>query len=164
MGGNGGLTASASDITSILSSMSLGDGVVAFVVGLVNDIYSIVNRSGVQMLIFLAGLQSISPSIYESSQIEGATPWETFWKITFPMITPMILVNFIYTIIDELTNSNNSVMEYISDVFSSVSSSGTGGREVSSAMAWMYFLIVLLIVGVVAAIVGSFVFYQRRED
>ena len=82
---------------------------VAFVVGLVNDIYSIVNRSGVQMLIFLAGLQSISPSIYESSQIEGATPWETFWKITFPMITPMILVNFIYTIIDELTNSNNSV-------------------------------------------------------
>lgn len=164
MGGSGGLTASASDITSILSSMSLGDGVVAFVVGLVNDIYSIVNRSGVQMLIFLAGLQSISPSIYESSQIEGATPWETFWKITFPMITPMILVNFIYTIIDELTNSNNSVMEYISDVFSSVSSSGTGGREVSSAMAWMYFLIVLLIVGVVAAIVGSFVFYQRRED
>ena len=116
------------------------------------------------MLIFLAGLQSISPSIYESSQIEGATPWETFWKITFPMITPMILVNFIYTIIDELTNSNNSVMKYISDVFSSVSSSGTGGREVSSAMAWMYFLIVLLIVGVVAAIVGSFVFYQRRED
>lgn len=164
MGGNGGLTASASDITSILSSMSLGDGVVAFVVGLVNDIYSIVNRSGVQMLIFLAGLQSISPSIYESSQIEGATPWETFWKITFPMITPMILVNFIYTIIDELTNSNNSVMKYISDVFSSVSSSGTGGREVSSAMAWMYFLIVLLIVGVVAAIIGSFVFYQRRED
>ena len=55
-------------------------------------------------------------------------------------------------------------MKYISDVFSSVSSSGTGGREVSSAMAWMYFLIVLLIVGVVAAIIGSFVFYQRRED
>ena len=164
MGDSATSLVSTMDIQKLLSSMSLGEGVISFVVKLVNDIYNIVNRSGVQMLIFLAGLQSISPSIYESCAIEGATPWETFWKITFPMITPMILVNAIYTIIDEFTCTSNTVMMYINDVFSSTSASGTGGREVSSAMAWMYFIVVLLIVGVVSAVIGSFVFYQRRED
>ena len=164
MGDSATSLVSTMDIQKLLSSMSLGEGVISFVVKLVNDIYNIVNRSGVQMLIFLAGLQSISPSIYESCAFEGAPPWETFWKITLPRITPKILVNAIYTIIDEFTCTSNTVMMYINDVFSSTSASGTGGREVSSAMAWMYFIVVLLIVGVVSAVIGSFVFYQRRED
>jgi hypothetical protein len=61
------------------------------------------------MLIFLSGLQSISPSIYESCQVEGATAWETFWKITLPMISPMILVNAIYTVVDLFTAADNRV-------------------------------------------------------
>ena len=94
---------SAVDIERLFADIKIGSGLVDYVANAVNSIYNIVNRSGVQMLIFLAGLQGISPSIYEASSIEGATAWETFWKITFPMISPMILVNAIYTVIDSFT-------------------------------------------------------------
>ena len=111
------------------------------------------------MLIFLAGLQSISPAIYESCSIDGATGWETFWKITFPMISPMILVNAVYTIIDSFTTDQNTVMKFIDGVYTQAS----GGKEISSAMSWMYFLIVILIVAAVAGIASAFVFYQKKD-
>ena len=128
------------------------------VVKMINEIYDIVNRSGVQMLIFLAGLQSISPAIYEACRIDGCTSWETFWKITFPMISPMILVNAVYTIIDSFTTDSNSVMKYINQIYQ-----GSDGQVLSSAMAWMYFIIVMLILAAVAGIFSAFVFYQKRD-
>ena len=82
---------SSMDLQRLFSNMKVGTEIVDYVTNAINNIYDIVNRSGVQMLIFLSGLQSISPAIYESCKIDGATAWETFWKITFPMITPMIL-------------------------------------------------------------------------
>ena len=147
---------SALDVEALFANMKVGTELVGYVVGIINDIYSIVNRSGVQMLIFLAGLQSISPAIYEACKIDGATGWETFWKITFPMISPMILVNAVYTIIDAFTTESNSVMSYISSV--SVESKVRG-----AAMSWMYFLIVVAILGAVAGIMSMFVFYQRKD-
>ncbi len=148
---------SAIDIQRLFAGMKIGTGLVEYVTQVINNIYDIVNRSGVQMLIFLAGLQSISPAIYESCQIDGATGWETFWKITFPMISPMILVNAVYTIIDSFTTESNSVMTFINGVYEN------GDRAVSSAMSWMYFLIVILLIGVVAAVMSAYVFYQRRD-
>jgi ABC-type sugar transport system permease subunit len=139
--------------------MQIGTGLVTYVTDLVNEIYNIINRSGVQMLIFLAGLQSISPAIYESCSIDGATAWETFWKITFPMLSPMILVNGVYTIVDALTTQSNSVMSFIK----SVKSSAADGDVIASSMSWMYFLIVIAIVSLVALIFSSYVFYQRRD-
>ncbi len=150
---------SAMDIENMLSGMAVGGELVKFVTDTINNIYDIVNRSGVQMLIFLAGLQSISPAIYESVQIDGATAWETFWKITFPMITPMILVNAVYTIIDSFTTNSNQVMSFIANIYSSEA----GGNVLSSAMSWIYFLIVILIIAAVAGILSLFVFYQRRD-
>ena len=149
---------SAVDIEMLFSSMKIGHGLVEYIVDLVNNVYNIINQSGVQMLIFLAGLQSISPAIYESCSIDGATTWETFWKITFPMISPMILVNAIYTVIDSFTSSSNKVMEYIEEVYTS-----SGGNVRSAAMSWMYFLIVILLIGIVAAILSTYIFYQRRD-
>lgn len=89
---------SAADLQNLFNNMIVGSELAANVTKLVNNIFDIVNRSGVQMLIFLAGLQGISPAIYESCEIEGASSWETFWKITLPIISPMILVNAIYTV------------------------------------------------------------------
>ena len=151
---------SAMDITNLLGNMVIGTELVQYVVDLVNNIFNIVNRSGVQMLIFLSGLQSISPSIYESCQMDGATGWETFWKITFPMISPMILVNAVYTVIDSFTSESNAVMRYINTVYNTGS---LRPRELSSAMSWMYFLMVLALIGLVALIMSAFVFYQRRD-
>jgi ABC-type sugar transport system permease subunit len=144
------------DVQSLFESVDIAKPIVEYVVKIVNDVYNIINYSGVQMLIFLAGLQSISPAIYEASQIEGATGWETFWKITFPMISPMILVNSIYTVIDSFTRSTNPAMSWIAGLYN-------GDPHNATAMSWMYFLVVMLIIVVVAGILSSFIFYQRRD-
>ena len=149
---------SAIDIEYLFANMKVGTEIVDYVVKAINNIYDIVNRSGVQMLIFLAGLQSISPAIYESCQIDGASSWETFWKITFPMISPMMLVNGVYTIIDSFTTDSNTVMKFIASEYTK-----TNGNVISSAMSWVYFLIVMLIVGIVAAIFSTVVFYQKKD-
>ncbi|MBO5789292.1 MAG: sugar ABC transporter permease [Clostridia bacterium] len=145
------------DATMMLSSMKVGGELVGYVLDLVTRVYELINDSGVQMLIFLAGLQSISPSIYEACQIEGATAWETFWKITIPMISPMILVNGIYTVIDSFTKGSNVVMKFIDTVYNAPN------RHLATAMSWIYFLVVLLLVGLVALIMSAFVFYQKRD-
>ena len=145
------------DVEQLFASMKIGTELVTYVVGIVNNVYNIINYSGVQMLIFLAGLQSISPSIYEACQIEGATGWETFWKITFPMISPMILVNAVYTVIDSFTRTNNPAMNYIQSVY------GSGEMTMATAMYWIYFIIIAVIIIAVAGIASSFVFYQRRD-
>ena len=142
------------DLANLFEGMKVGTELVEYVTDLVNNIYGIINRSGVQLLIFLSGLQSISPAIYESCSIDGATTWETFWKITFPMISPMILVNTVYTVIDAFTSQSNSVIRLILS---------TQQQPVAAAMAWVYFLIVLVLIGAVTAFVSSFVFYQRRD-
>ena len=160
--GEGGASAgdlvSAMDLQILFANMKVGSELVTYVADMVNNIFDIVNRSGVQMLIFLAALQSISPAIYESCKIDGATAWETFWKITFPMITPMILVNAVYTVIDSFTTESNPVMVYVQKAYTESS------QEVSTAMAWIYFAIVIAIVAVIAAIMSGFVFYQRKND
>jgi ABC-type sugar transport system permease subunit len=144
-------------LARIFESLGFGLGLVQYIASAVASISSIINRSGVQILIFLAGLQSVSPAIYESCEIDGATAWETFWKITFPMVSPMILVNGVYTIIDNFTTDSNSVMTVINNTYQS------GNMHVSSAMGWMYLMVVLLVVGLIAAICSAFVFYQRRD-
>lgn len=162
-GGAGGSSVaeiiSATDLQNLFNNMIVGSELAANVTKLVNNIFDIVNRSGVQMLIFLAGQQGISPAIYESCEIEGASSWETFWKITLPIISPMILVNAIYTVIDSFTSGNNSVMAYVNELYKTAGD----GNVISSAMAWMYFLLVMLVVAAVAGIISLFVFYQRKD-
>ena len=75
------------------------------------------------------------------------------------MISPMILVNAVYTVIDSFTTDSNIVMKFIDSVYQQA-----GGNALSSAMSWMYFLIVILIVAVIALFCSAFVFYQRRND
>ncbi len=156
-GGGANDIISVLDVQALFADMKVGGELVTYVVSLVNDVYKIINYSGVQMLIFLAGLQSISPSIYEACRIDGATGWETFWKVTFPMISPIILVNAFYTIIDALTRSQNKMILFIDGVANS-------NQYKASAMYWIYFLIILLIIAAVTGVAGTFVFYQRRED
>ncbi len=144
-------------VEDLFRNMAIGGDMVEVVVGLVNQIFDIINYSGVQMLIFLAGLQSISESIYEACRIDGATGWETFWKVTFPMISPMILVNAVYTVIDSFTRSDNKTMHFISVT------SGALDEGVKAAMYWVYFLVVILIIAAVAGIVSTFIFYQKKD-
>ena len=147
---------SALDLEALFQNMKIGEQLVDIVVSAINNVENIINRSGVQFLIFLTGLQSISPAIYESCQIDGATSWETFWKITLPMISPMILVNAVYTVIDSFT-VNNRVMDYV------LAWSADPVDGVSAAMAWIYVLLVVAIIAIVALIMSGYVFYQKRD-
>ena len=100
--------------------------------------------AGVQTLIFLAGLQTISPSLFEAAKMDGATKWESFWKITFPMIMPMILVNTLYTMVSSFTRADNSVMDYINTrVFSD------NNYGYASALGWIYFVVIFIMIGIV---------------
>lgn len=139
----------------MLKYTNLPSVVVVYLSRAVLGIYDIVIASGVQILIFLAGLQGISPSLYEASNMEGATAWENFWKITFPMISPLILVNLVYTIIDSFTSANNELMESIKDTIFFDVKYGYG-----SAMAWIYFLIIAVVVAVAGGIINKHVFYM----
>ena len=149
----------AVDLQKFFNGISLTDGMLEYVTNAINDIFNIVNRSGVQMLIFLAGLQSISPAIYESVQIDGASAWETFWKITFPMISPMILVNAVYTVIDAFT-VDSTVMTYISTLKLTEVEKTTA---ISTAMSWIYFLLVIAILGILVAVLSAYTFYQKKK-
>ena len=101
--------------------------------------------SGVPILIFLAGLQSISINLYEAAKVDGATAWESFWKVTFPMIKPMILVNILFCIVNSFTKANNEVMDYlIKTVMFGKLDYGYG-----SALGWIYFVVIFIIIGLV---------------
>lgn len=149
---------SAMDIQEYLMNLSFSPAISNYVVGAVGSIFDIVNNSGVQMLIFLAGLQSISPSIYEASDIDGASGWETFWLVTFPMISPYILVNVFYTIVDSFTKSDNAIMQLIQEQSFKSNAMGVG-----AAMAWFYFLIVVICIAIIVAIISSYIYYQQRD-
>lgn len=91
-------------------------------------------KSGVQIILFLAGLQGIPGSLYEASRCDGATEWENFWKITLPIVSPIILLNFIYTMIDSFTDSSNAIIGSINHAILN-----NQQLDVGAAMGWMYF-------------------------
>lgn len=145
-------------ITAVLSEVNLSRNVVSFITSTITNIYDVVNCSGVQIILFLAGLQSISPSIFEAAAIEGASGWEQFWKITFPMLGPLVLVNCIYTAIDRLTTSSNAVMKMVSNsAKTSVNDFG-----LSAAMSWMYFLLIVVLL-LVIVLIGRFTVLRSQE-
>ncbi len=137
------VSASSYGLTELLIQMGLSEDIVSYFSYISSNLYDLMWRTGIQMIIFLAALQSISPALYEASAIEGASAWENFWMITIPMIAPMILVNIVYTIIDTFTDSANVVMDQITTVFRDQQYSR------AAAMSWVYFLIIGVILGVV---------------
>jgi ABC-type sugar transport system permease subunit len=92
--------------------------------------------------------------MYEAASIEGCTKWESLWKITFPMVSGLLLVNWIYTIIDFCMRSDNQVIDKITTVMVSQLQYGF-----ASAMSWVYFLIVIVYVGITSFIISKGVYY-----
>ncbi|WP_258881565.1 carbohydrate ABC transporter permease [Paenibacillus sp. sptzw28] len=140
------------ELEKLMLQAGVSDWIVSYLTGSVDRIYQIVSQSGVQILIFLAGIQTISPQLYEASKMEGATGYEAFWKITFPMVSPLILVNVIYTIVDSV--STNKITDLILDTGFTTFNFG-----LSSAMATIYFLTVALILLISTYLISRKVFY-----
>ncbi len=151
-------TTSGVSITAAVEEVlrTAGVGVRAFekVFEIIDRVYDIAIASGIQIIIFLSGLQTISTSMYEAADIEGCTKWESLWKITFPMISSMFLVNWIYTIIDFCMRSDNEVIEKITTVMVDQINYGF-----SSAMTWIYFVIVIAFIGITSLFISKGVYY-----
>lgn len=147
-------------ITDMLEELLLGSlansPAVQFILDAVNGIYDVVMASGIQILVFLSGLQAIPASMYEAAKIEGATSWESFWKITLPMISSLILVNIVYSISDCCLRTNSEMLTKIRSTMVQRMDFGF-----SSAMAWIFFLAIMLVVLVVVGILSKVVFYDE---
>ncbi|KAB8131011.1 sugar ABC transporter permease [Gracilibacillus oryzae] len=142
------------ELERIMIRSGVNETIVAYLTGAVDRIYQIVSQSGVQILIFLAGIQTVSPQLYEAAKMEGATGYEAFWKITFPLVSPLILVNMIYTIIDSFSRS--PITELVMTTGFDNSDFG-----LSSAMAWLYFIAIMLVLVISTYFVSRKVFYQE---
>ncbi|MBC2117269.1 sugar ABC transporter permease [Listeria booriae] len=112
--------------------------------------------SGVQILIFIAALQKMDPQAYEAAKIDGASTWEIFWKITLPSLYPMIFVNIIYTTVMYSVSTLNPVIDHIKVNMFKLQS----GFGYSSALSWIYFVIISLILLIMAAVV---MFFNRKK-
>lgn len=147
--GSSGVNISES-LQELLSVSGVGSKFFEVVFTMIDSIYDIVMASGIQIIVFLSGLQSISPSLYEAADVEGCSAWESFWKITFPMVSPLLLVNCIYTIIDFFMKNDNRVMELIYQVTYQDFKFG-----ISAAMSWIYFAIALAFIGISSFIISK---------
>lgn len=150
---SGAISDEASSMISIeslqqfLTNINISAQLASYLISTVTNILSVINHSGIQILIFLTALQSIPVSLYEASSIDGASGWENFWKITFPMTVPQMIVCLVYTIIDLFVSTNSKVISYIYQVAFSKMQFG-----LSSAMSWIYTLLVSAVLGLFAFI------------
>lgn len=137
-----------------LQELGLSGKVIDVITAPVDKVYEIVTCSGIQIFIFLAGLYSVPPDIYEAAHMEGANAWEQFWLITFPMVMPMILVNVVYSIVDTFVSESNLVMEYVYQL-----SFKNFNFGLSSAICWIYFAVIAVVLAITYAIISRRTFY-----
>ncbi len=150
------------DITEFLQNLNFSPELISFVSNMANNIMDIMNLSGVQILFYLAGIQSISPQLYEAAKVEGASSWEVFWKITLPSIVPTMVVNLIYTMIECLTRDNTELAGYIKEI-----SINRGYYGHGAAMALVYFMciaVILLVIFGVIVLAAKISERAKREE
>ena len=149
-----------SSVTRVLEDILVTEGAASDFMGyifrIINQVYDIAMASGIQIIIFLSALQTIPASVFEAAKIEGATGWECFWKITFPMVSSLILVNIVYSVVDYFMRTDNRVMEKINVTLMRRMEFGF-----STAMAWIYFLAVIIIIGIAVKLISRKAYYYE---
>lgn len=142
------------DISNILYQIGVPSGLLDYMTTIIDRIFDMTWMSGIQILLFLSGLQSIPGSLYEAASVEGATAWEAFWKITVPMISPIIMVNVIFTIIDSFTSYSNGLMQYI------LNETNQLHYSYGAAMTWIYFVAIMALLGLLIGLLSKKIFYS----
>ena len=121
---------------------------------LFSSLIMILWNSGIQILIFLAGLQKVPRTLYEAAKIDGASGWESFWKITLPTVKPLILLNAVYTVVTLATGGSNEIIELIY----TATYTATQGYSYAMAMSWIYTLVVAVI------LIAVFLLLREKSD
>ena len=138
----------------MFANLGIPDVIIEYVAGAVSRISEIINASGVQIIIFIAALQSIPGSMYEVAKIEGATAYETFWKVTFPMVMPHIITNVVYTVVDSFAES-----EVVDLAYKTAFTDNNYG--LSSVMSLVSTLVTCLILVLVCRFIQKRAFYYN---
>lgn len=150
-----GETTFVEGITTFLLQIGIGESIMGIVVDAVSRIFTIVNLSGIQILLFVAAIQSVPKHLYEAAAVEGATTYESFWKITIPMITPMIITAAVYTVVDSFTRA--PISKFL------VSAVNEGSHGLAAAVSVTYFVINIVLIGIVFLLFKGRVFYYDEE-
>ncbi len=132
------------DFNGLLSGLNLPSQINDLFTEYLGNVFGLIWSCGIQIILFLSGLQSIPEQLYEVSRVEGATKWEEFWYVTVPMLKDVILLVLVYTMISLFTALDNPVIKQAYSVMQKQQS-----YDMSSAMLWGYFIIVGVILGVV---------------
>ena len=140
------------NLAQFMQQIGLPVWLVTFLSGITGAIYRTITYSGVQILVFLAAIQSVPGHLYEAAKIEGATAYESFWKITLPMVSPQIITVVVYTIVDSFLRSG------INDVIDYQYTQAFYGKH--AAMSWIYVIASVLILAIAVGILNKVVFYQ----
>lgn len=138
-----------------MQSIGVPPSAVSFLAGITSAIYRTISHSGVQILIFLAAIQSVPIHLYEAAKIEGATKYESFWKITLPMVSPIIMTVVVYSIIDSFLRSDINKIIKIQDTY--------GNYGYHAAMSWIYMLTSIVILVISLSLLSKVVFYQDER-
>jgi len=142
-----------------LQQIGIGGDLIDFLISAVDRIFTIVNMSGIQILMFIAALQSIPKHLYEAARVEGATAYEMFWKITFPMVSPIIMTAIVFTIVNSFATSD--IMNFMT-VNSQGTTMATNNPGLYSAISIIYFLANALIIAVAFFLMRKVVFYHDK--
>lgn len=133
-------------VHDVIAILDLPAEVATFVQKIISNIFDLIWNSGVQTILFLAVLQSIPATLYEASKVEGATKWEEFWFITFPMLSNVTLLVLVYTMVELLVSKDNSVVKTVYSLMRAAV------FDESSAMMWFYFLCIGGLMGVIVVL------------
>lgn len=142
------------DLGNLLSQMNFNQTLIDIVEAAVTNIYTVLKNSGMQIYIFLAGLQEIPTYLYEAAEVEGCSKWEGFWKITFPMLAPQMAVNVVYTLV--ATGQGGSVLAYANSMGTSQGNYGLG-----TAMIVLYLISLAVVLSLLFAVLARFMRNQN---
>lgn len=157
MGASAGMSSGLITVEDLTDVFNFSPEIAEFISTTINGIFNLIWSCGIQIVLFLSGLQSIPATLYEASRVEGATKWEEFWFITFPMLSRITLLVAIFTMVELFTNERNPLIE---QVYLKI----RGAQyDVPSAMIWFYFIIVVAVMGIIIFLFNKFI-VKRYES
>lgn len=149
-------TASMFSVKDIIGWLQIDGRIAEYITRTISKIFDLIWSCGIQTVLFLAGLQSIPGTLYEASRVEGATKWEEFWFITFPMLSRVMLLVTVFTIVEQMTSTR---IRMVSKTYSMMTA---GTYDKTSAMLWFYFLAVGVLMGLLLLVYERA--FMRRWD
>lgn len=145
------------DVEDIIEWLGLTGGIAEYISLIISKVFDLIWKCGIQTVLFIAGLQSVPASLYEASKVEGATKWEEFWFITFPMLSRVTLLVSVFTMVELITDTN---VELVSNVYNSMTA---GVYDNPSTMMWMYFIVAGGVIGLLIVLYNR-ILMRRWEN